>query len=86
VEEISAFSSFSPADVKGMLASFQHQLILHLTEGEIVELEGLGTFNVSLKSIPDATEQEVHATTRYTRRQTSRSEKFTPKFIFLDYR
>jgi predicted histone-like DNA-binding protein len=59
VEEISEFSSFSAADVKGMLASFQHQLILHLTEGEIVELEGLGTFNVSLKSIPAATEQEI---------------------------
>ncbi|MDR1980269.1 MAG: HU family DNA-binding protein [Tannerellaceae bacterium] len=58
-KEISEFSSFSAADIKGLLASFQHLLILHLENGEIVELEGLGTFNVSLKSVPATTEKAV---------------------------
>ncbi|MDR1556835.1 MAG: HU family DNA-binding protein [Tannerellaceae bacterium] len=59
VNEISAFSSFSAADIKGMLASFQHQLLLHLSCGETVEFEGLGTFSVSLKNIPATEEKEV---------------------------
>ncbi|MDR1895181.1 MAG: HU family DNA-binding protein [Prevotellaceae bacterium] len=63
IDEISEFASFSSADVKGMLASFQHQLVLHLSRGEIVELEGLGTFNVSLKSTQATTEKEITPST-----------------------
>ncbi|MDR1897700.1 MAG: hypothetical protein LBR10_13005, partial [Prevotellaceae bacterium] len=45
---------------KGLLASFQDQLVRHLKDGEIVELEGLGTFNVSLKNIPATKEREIN--------------------------
>lgn len=47
-EEISAFSSFSPADIRGLLQAFSDQIAAHLEDGNSVELEGLGHFSVSL--------------------------------------
>jgi predicted histone-like DNA-binding protein len=61
-EEISQFSSFTSADVKGILEIFRTTMLLHFKHGEIVELEGLGTFNLSLKSIPAKKEKEVTPT------------------------
>lgn len=56
-EEISNMSSFSSSDVKGILEVFRKQIAFHLKYGEIVDLEGLGTFNVSLKC-PSLTEEK----------------------------
>ncbi len=59
VEEISEISSFSSADVKGMLEAFRSRLEFHLENGDNVELEGLGTFSVSLHCPPSKTEKEI---------------------------
>ncbi|MDR2810069.1 MAG: HU family DNA-binding protein [Tannerellaceae bacterium] len=58
-KQISQFSSFSAGDVKGLLTAFQEQLALHLSCGDIVELEGLGRFSVSVKNAPATREKEV---------------------------
>ena len=42
-------SSFSPADMKGILQLFQDMMVDFLMFGYNVELEGIGTFSVSLK-------------------------------------
>lgn len=59
IEEVSEMSSFSSADVKGMLEALRNRLEFHLKNGESVELEGLGTFSVSLKCPPSVTEKEI---------------------------
>ena len=58
-EEISQISSFSSADVKGMLDALKSRIAFHLKYGDIVELEGLGTFNSSLKCPSLTTEKEI---------------------------
>lgn len=58
-EEISDMSSFSPSDVKGLLEALKSRIAFHLKYGDIVELEGLGTFNVSLKCPPYNTEKQI---------------------------
>ncbi|MCD7850155.1 MAG: hypothetical protein LUH63_10710 [Parabacteroides sp.] len=42
-------SCFSTADVKGMLEALKNRLTTGLKHGAIIELEGLGTFTVSMK-------------------------------------
>lgn len=58
-EEISNISSFSSSDVKGMLEALKSRITFHLKYGDIVELEGLGTFNASLKCPPYNTEKQI---------------------------
>lgn len=58
-EEISQISSFSSSDVKGMLEALKSRIAFHLKYGDIVELEGLGTFNASLKCPPLTTEKQI---------------------------
>lgn len=58
-EEISQISSFSSSDVKGMLEALKSQIAFHLKYGDIVELEGLGTFNASLKCPPLSNEKQI---------------------------
>ena len=48
-EYISDSCSFSTADVKGMLEALKNRLATGLKHGAIIELEGLGTFTVSMK-------------------------------------
>ena len=48
-EEISDACSFNSADVKGILDALRSRIIMHLKRGEILELEGIGTFSISLK-------------------------------------
>lgn len=45
---ISEMSSFSSADVKGMLEAFSQVMKMHLAQGSTVELEGIGLFNISI--------------------------------------
>lgn len=47
-EELSGFSSFSSADIKGLLQGLADQLVTHLKNGDEVDLEGIGHFSVSL--------------------------------------
>ena len=48
-EEMSDACSFNSADVKGILDALRSRIIMHLKRGEILELEGIGTFSISLK-------------------------------------
>ncbi len=45
---ISEMSSFSSADVKGMLEAFSRVMKMYLINGHTVELEGIGLFNISI--------------------------------------
>ena len=54
-------SSFSPADMKGILQLFQDMMVDFLMYGYNVELEGIGTFSVSLKSRPVMEKNEIRA-------------------------
>lgn len=58
-KEISDISSFSSSDVKGILEALKSRIAYHLKYGDIVELEGLGTFNASLKCPPYNTEKQI---------------------------
>lgn len=49
-EYVSALSSFSSADVKGVLEAFQHWMGKFLVNGDSFELDGLGHFYPTLKS------------------------------------
>ena len=57
-EDISDACSFNTADVKGMLEALKRRLAFHLTYGAVVELEGIGTFSVSLKCPPLTVEKD----------------------------
>lgn len=48
-QEIADTCSFSTAVVKGMLDALSKRLEQHLKYGETVELEGIGTFSITLK-------------------------------------
>lgn len=50
---ISEMSSFSSADVKGMLEAFSQVLKMFLAQGNTVELEGIGLFNISISCPTD---------------------------------
>ena len=58
-EEISQISSFSSSDVKGVLEALKSRIAFHLKYGDIVELEGLGTFNAFLKCPSLPTEKQI---------------------------
>ena len=53
--EISTMSSFSLGDIKGLLASFTQVVGSRLKNGENVNLEGLGSYSVSLGCPKDVT-------------------------------
>lgn len=57
---VSAGSSFSAADVKGILEAFKHWLGVYLVEGSTVEMEGLGHFYPTLKSTVEIDEKGSH--------------------------
>lgn len=49
---VSASSSFSPADVKGILEALKFWMGVYMGGGSIIKLEGLGHFYPTLKSKP----------------------------------
>lgn len=53
VNDISEMSSFSSADVKGMLDAFSTILQRYLAEGSTIELEGIGLFSISISCPKD---------------------------------
>lgn len=60
-KEISSFSSFSSADIKGLLQAFSDQLVEHLEAGDEIDLEGFGHFNISLSCPKISHAREVRA-------------------------
>ena len=58
-EDISDACSYNTADVKGMLEALKRRLAFHLKYGAVVELEGIGTFSVSLKCPPLTEEKDI---------------------------
>lgn len=47
--EVSASSSFSAADIKGLLQALGDQIVSHLEDGDEIDIEGIGHFSVSLR-------------------------------------
>ncbi|MDB9180844.1 HU family DNA-binding protein [Parabacteroides distasonis] len=68
-------SSFSPADMKGILQLFQDMMVDFLMFGYNVELEGIGTFSVSLKSRPVMEKNEIRAESIHFKDVKFRSSK-----------
>ncbi|MDL2265400.1 HU family DNA-binding protein [Parabacteroides sp. OttesenSCG-928-G07] len=59
--EISAFTSFSSADIKGLLQAFSDQIVSHLKYGDEIELEGLGHFSATLYCPKTTSEAAIQA-------------------------
>ena len=63
LREIADASTFTRGDLMGMLSAVSDAMAHHLTLGDVVELEGLGFFSVSLKSNATADRSEVNSAT-----------------------
>jgi len=63
LKEIADASTFTRGDLMGMLSAVSDAMARHLTLGDVVELEGLGYFSVSLKSNATAERCEVNSAT-----------------------
>ncbi|MDH6359275.1 HU family DNA-binding protein [Parabacteroides sp. PF5-9] len=61
MRDLKARSSFSPADIKGMLQLLQDIMADYLMFGKNVELDGIGTFSVSLQCRPVMNKKEIRA-------------------------
>ncbi|MDR1981194.1 MAG: HU family DNA-binding protein [Tannerellaceae bacterium] len=61
IEQIVPKSSFSAADYKGIIQLLQDALVDFLMFGYDVELEGIGTFTVSLQSPPVMNKKEIRS-------------------------
>ncbi|MCC8153380.1 MAG: hypothetical protein LIP01_03685 [Tannerellaceae bacterium] len=59
LELASSFSSFSSADIIGVLEVLKEVLALELADGHNVELAGFGTFTVSLQCPPFCNKEEI---------------------------
>ena len=63
-EEVAAYSSLTPGDVKNTIDNLVTVITTHLQSSETVTLDGLGTFRIALRSRGEgfATDEEVNAT------------------------
>lgn len=68
-------SSFSSGDIKGVLQLFQDMIAEHLMYGYNVELEGIGTFSVSLQCRPVMDKKEIRSESVQFRDVKFRSSK-----------
>lgn len=57
--EVEQLSALSGAEVQGVLYTLAELLPQHLSEGKSVELEGIGTFRISLISRGEAKAEDV---------------------------
>ena len=55
-DEIARRSTFSSGDVKGVVKALSEMLHYHLSEGETVDIDGIGNFSVTLKTPKDITD------------------------------
>lgn len=60
-EEIGRTSTVNGADIRAVLYSLVELVPKHLSEGKIVELQGLGSFRVSISSKAEDSPEEVTA-------------------------
>lgn len=60
-ERIAVRSTFSEGEVAGIMSLFQEELTDALKEGDSVELEGIGSFSVTLKCPPIQNPKEIRA-------------------------
>ena len=61
VERISVASSFTPGDLRGCLQALRDNMLSYLEMGYNVELEGFGTFSLSLHSKPVMDKKKIRA-------------------------
>lgn len=55
-DEIAQRSTFSSGDVKGVVKALSEMLHYHLSEGETVDIDGIGNFSVTLKTLKGITD------------------------------
>jgi len=60
-EEISAISTFSSGDIKGVLQALGERIAYHLEYGNDLDIEGLGHFTASLRCRPPASGERLTA-------------------------
>lgn len=65
VSDISQMSSFSPGDIKGLLAAFENRISYYLSEGHHVQLGDMGFFSAGLTSRPVEDKKDIHAQSIY---------------------
>ena len=61
IEAAKERSSFSSADIKGVLQLCQDVAVDYLRQGYNVELEGIGTLSVALKSRPEMEKEKIRS-------------------------
>lgn len=61
IDEIAHATSFSTADLKGVLAALEDSVASHLSRGYRVELGNLGYFSAKLKVKPTTEKSQTHA-------------------------
>ena len=61
IEEISRATTFTPADLKGVLAALEGVLAQHLSDGYHVELGNIGYFSAKLKSRAITDKSEIRS-------------------------
>lgn len=59
--KITGDSSFTPGDVKGVMTMFAEELSRTLANGDTLEIEGVGSFGVSLHCPPVQNPKEIRA-------------------------
>ena len=61
VDKISYASSFTPGDIKGLLAAFEDRISYYLSEGHHVQMGNMGFFSAGLTARPVEDKGEIHA-------------------------
>lgn len=61
VSDISHMSSFTPGDIKGLLAAFEDRISYYLSEGHHVQMGNMGFFSAELTARPVEDKGEIHA-------------------------
>lgn len=86
ITEVSAFSSFSSADIRGILQAFIDQIVSHLKNGDELDLEGLGHFSITLSCPRETNPRKIQ--TEYIRFKTVRfrcSKKIKDRLRVLNF-
>ena len=63
VQDIADMSSFTPGDVKGVVALLEDRISYYLSEGHHVQLGDIGYFSASLQARPVMDPKEIHSQT-----------------------
>lgn len=62
-DEIAAATTASPAEVLMWLRALEHQISFHISMGDVVRLDSLGTFSPTISATAQATPEEVTSRT-----------------------